>query len=623
MTAHILRLLPKGDGPMRAIPAGARATGISLLRDGLVAPHAMVQALAHNARGDGALGPLLLAHGMISEQVLYPALAGHSGLALIDPVTHPPDTRLIDRIGARVCLRHGLLPWRDAGGATVVIASQPEAFLRHRDLLETTFGPVIAALAPAPQIATALLALRGAALRDAAETRVPAAESCRISPKGGVPRWALALLAGAALLLVLAPAAVPLVLLGWAALTLALATGLKLAAALVMLRPAPPGPPPPLIARLPVVSVMVALYHEADIAPRLLARLGRLDYPPDRLDILLVVEECDHVTRAALQCASLPPMMRVVVVPDGPLKTKPRALNFGLDHCRGSIIGVYDAEDAPDPDQIRRVVARFHQRGAEVACLQGILDFYNPCSNWLSRCFTIEYATWFRILLPGMQRLGLALPLGGTTLFFRRKALEELGGWDAHNVTEDADLGMRLARHGYRTELIDTVTLEEANGRALPWIRQRSRWLKGYMLTWAVHMRDPVLLWRQLGPRKFAGFQVLFLGTLSQFLLAPLLWSFWLVPLGLPHPLADALPGWAALGLLVLFALTEAVNITLGIRGLRLTRHGMSAMWVPTLALYFPLGALASYKAVWELVRKPFYWDKTSHGVFIGPGGGE
>jgi len=306
----------------------------------------------------------------------------------------------------------------------------------------------------------------------------------------------------------------------------------------------------------------------------------------------------------------------VVVVPQGRIKTKPRALNHALDQCRGSIIGVYDAEDAPAADQIRKVVARFYQRGPEVACLQGILDYYNPSTNWLSRCFTIEYATWFRLVLPGIARLGFAIPLGGTTLFFRRAALEALGAWDAHNVTEDADLGIRLARHGYRTELIDTVTLEEANCRPLPWVKQRSRWLKGYMITWAVHMRDPVLLWRQLGWRQFAGFQMLFLCTLTQTLLIPFLMSFWAVPLGLPHPLAAALPSSGLLAMMLIFVMTEVLSISLGVIALRRTDHKLSPLWAATLHFYFPLGALASYKAVWEVVTRPFYWDKTSHGVF-------
>ncbi len=347
-----------------------------------------------------------------------------------------------------------------------------------------------------------------------------------------------------------------------------------------------------------------------------MASAGRLDYPRDRLDLLLAVEENDAATRLALDRSDLPPWMRVIVVPQGMVKTKPRALNHALDYARGAIVGVYDAEDAPDPDQIRKVVDHFHHSGPEVACLQGVLDYYNPRTNWLARCFTIEYASWFRLILPGIARLGLVVPLGGTTLFFRRSVLETLGGWDAHNVTEDADLGIRLARHGYRTELIDSVTEEEANCRALPWIKQRSRWIKGYMMTWAVHMRSPRLLWRQLGPRAFLGFQVMFLGTIAQFLLAPLLWSFLVIPFGFHHPLYALLPGWAIIALGLTFALTEFVNLVLGILGTRRTRHGLSALWVPTMKLYFPLASLAAYKAAVELVTKPFYWDKTTHGLF-------
>jgi cellulose synthase/poly-beta-1,6-N-acetylglucosamine synthase-like glycosyltransferase len=245
-----------------------------------------------------------------------------------------------------------------------------------------------------------------------------------------------------------------------------------------------------------------------------------------------------------------------------------------------------------------------------------VLDYYNPRTNWLSRCFTIEYAGWFRLILPGIARLGLVVPLGGTTLFFRRDILDRLGGWDAHNVTEDADLGLRLARHGYRTELIDTVTGEEANCRALPWIKQRSRWIKGYMMTWAVHMRSPALLWRQLGPRGFVGVQILFFGSFAQTLLAPLLWSFMLVPFGLDHPLLAVLPPAAVWAMIAIFLLSEAVNLAVGIIGLRRTRHRLSAWWVPTMKLYFPLATVAAYKALVELVTRPFYWDKTSHGLF-------
>ena len=605
-------------GPAKTLAPKPTSDGLAtrLLRDGVVSSADMVAALASHAGRQGKLTDILLARGMVPEHTLYDALAKYWRLRLVDPTRLLPDPRLIDRYGAQHCMADGVLPFGDAGGATLILASDPDDFARQTAKLTATFGPVLMALASPRQISLALLQLRGASLARRAENRVPDAESCRHWRLGAIgPRMTLALAALGAWLWY-APGSVMLLVCLWAIFTLALSTALKFAACIAALRPAPPEPTAPIIARLPVVSVIVALYREGDIAGRLVKRLEKLDYPRDLLDIVLAVEADDTVTHHALASADLPMWMRVVTVPDGQLRTKPRALNVALDHCRGSIVGVYDAEDAPDPDQIRKVVTRFHMRGPDVACLQGVLDFYNPHTNWLSRCFTIEYATWFRLMLPGLQRLGVAIPLGGTTLFFRRAVLEKLGGWDAHNVTEDADLGIRLARHGYRTELIETTTGEEANCRPLPWIKQRSRWIKGYMVTYAVHMRDPAQLWRQLGAIKFLGFQIMFLGTISQVLLVPVLWSLWAIPLGLAHPVGDFLPVVATKAIAALFVGAEVITITCGMLALRRTTHKISLLWVPTLQIYYPLAALASYKALLEVITKPFYWDKTSHGIF-------
>ena len=623
MTAQLLRPFKDLSQPLLLVApvaaprkAAPDTLAVCLLKAGAVSADNMVAALALQSRRHGKLTDILLQRGLVSEDALYRTLADIWAVRLVDPSRTLPDPRLIDRYGAQNCMAQGLLPFAHAGAATVILAADPDDFARYRKALTTTFGPVMMALAPPRQIKAALLDLRGTLLATRAENRVPDAESCRHWRLGKIgPRMTLAF-AAFGTLCVTSPRAVVMALSLWAILTLVFSTGLKLAATIAALRPALPEPPAPIIARLPVVSVIVALYREGDIAGRLVKRLEKLDYPRDLLDVVLAVEADDTVTFQALARADLPNWMRVITVPDGQVRTKPRALNVALDHCRGSIVGVYDAEDAPDADQIRKVVTRFHMRGPDVACLQGILDFYNPHTNWLSRCFTIEYATWFRLMLPGLQRLGMAIPLGGTTLFFRRAVLEQLGGWDAHNVTEDADLGIRLARHGFRTELIETTTGEEANCRPLAWVKQRSRWLKGYMVTYAVHMRDPALLWRQLGPRKFAGFQILFLCTLSQAVLVPVLWSFWALPMGLPHPVGDLLPSSFVYGIFWLFLATEAVTIGMGMFALRRTNHRLSLLWVPTLHVYFPLAALASYKALWELVRKPFYWDKTSHGIF-------
>ena len=594
------------------------AMSAMLLREGVVSAQDMVRALTLQSRQRGRLIDILLSRDLADETALYAALGRFWSVSVASLIATPADPRLIDQLGAVRCLRDGVLPWRSAGGATVIVTANPESFRRHRDGLTAIFGPLVMAVAPARQIEEAVLRTHGQTLALGAETRVGADESCRSFDWASLRAHLLvgaSTMTGAA---VLWPAIVLSALTVVALLTMMSFTALKIAAGFAARRPAPPQLRQPHIARLPIVSAIIALYRESEIIPRLVMRLDRLDYPRELLDVLLVVEVDDDTTRSALAAADLQKWMRVVVVPNGTVKTKPRALNFALDLCRGSIIGVYDAEDAPAADQIRKVVDRFHQRGPNVACLQGILDFYNPHTNWLSRCFTIEYASWFRIFLPGIERLGLAVPLGGTTLFFRRAALEALGGWDAHNVTEDADLGIRIARHGYRTELIDTVTEEEANCRALPWVKQRSRWIKGFMMTWATHMRSPSLLWRQLGTWRFVGFQVLMLGSIGHALLAPLLWSLWLVPFGLPHPVADALPDPVFNTMAVSFLCTEIVALCFGVIGLSKTKHKLSPLWVPTLYVYHPLATLAAYKALWELLTRPFYWDKTSHGHFDG-----
>ena len=594
--------------------------GQILVADGDLSAHDQLGILAVQNRVDARYGDILLARGLIGRDVLYDAIARQYRVPVARFDRCAPDIRLIDAYGVQDCLSHGLLPWRRAGGMVVVATARPEQFEDRKPALEAKFGPVQMAITGELELHRAVLSHHPRTLAAAAETRVAASESCREWPDNIMPGMAMAF--GVALMigLIAAPGAVFAVLLGWAMLTLVLNTALKLAIAINHICAGRTDQVDtdnaPIVARLPSVSILVPLYKERAIAERLVKRLAKLDYPRELLDICLVVESNDTVTCDTLDRIDLPAHMRQIVVPHSDLKTKPRALNYALDFCRGSIVGVYDAEDAPAPDQIMRVVQRFHERGPRVACLQGVLDFYNARTNWLSRCFTVEYAMWFRVVLPGLARLGFAIPLGGTTLFFRRKVLDELGGWDAHNVTEDADLGIRLARHGYVTELIDTVTEEEANCRFWPWIKQRSRWLKGYAITWAVHMRSPRLLWQQLGPWRFFGVQLLFLGTISQFLLAPMLWTFWVLPFGLPHPVNALLPTGAFRAIVIAFAASILVDILIGMLAVRGPKHRFLMSWVPTLYCYFPMAALASYKGVFELITRPFYWDKTAHGVF-------
>ncbi|MDM7459188.1 MAG: glycosyltransferase [Paracoccus sp. (in: a-proteobacteria)] len=619
---HQLTLAPRNDIPLGQI----------LVEDGAIDPGNLLKATVMRRHEQARLGQILLGNGWVTPDALARALSRQWRTTALDPAKAPADPRLIDAAGAGFCLTHGILPWRRIGGVTWIATARPDEFAALTTRLPARFGIIRMLLCTEEQVQEAILNSRRTRLVREAESRVPARESCRTQDQGRMARMAFGALALLAAGLWLAPVLMASVLVAWAVLTLLTQTALKLAAALAArggqtrdatLRAAVARgeiAAPRLDAPLPVISVMVPLFEESDVAGKLVARLSRLQYPRELTDILLVIEESDAVTSQALQGVRLPHWIRVVRVPDGPIKTKPRALNYALNFCRGRIVGIWDAEDRPDPDQLHKVARRFHAAPADVACLQGALDFYNPRTNWLARCFTIEYATWFRVLLPGVTRLGLVVPLGGTTLFFRREILEQVGAWDAWNVTEDADLGVRLARRGYRTEILDTTTDEEANCRALPWVKQRSRWLKGYAMTWGVHMRNPAALYRDLGAWRFWGFQIQFLGALSQYLLAPVLWSFWLLPLGLPHPLHAPLEeiwgGWAIPAMFALFIGSEALSILIGLYAVRRAKHRHLIPWVPGMHLYFPLGCLAGWKALYEIVTRPFYWDKTAHGLF-------
>ncbi len=539
-----------------------------------------------------------------------------------DSTTGLPDARGLDRIGLETALRNHILPLTPAGSVVPVAAVNRADFDRLEPHLRARLGAVTFRYATKDAIEYALLDMRQAHLARRAELRTPAEDSCRAwSPATMAFRLAVVVLLLTAISLI-APYALIWGVVGWAALTLISVTTLRTLAALTQLRhnrrtsrewrstrdvamqPA----------RLPKMSLLVPLYKERDIAARLIERLTRLDYPRDKLEVALILEWGDSTTEMALRAAELPDWMRIVRVPQGHLRTKPRAMNYALDFLSGEIVGIYDAEDAPARDQLKRIVAAFERAPHEVACIQGVLDFYNARTNALTRCFTIDYAVWFRLILPGLERLGLVLPLGGTTVFFRRTALEALGRWDAHNVTEDADLGLRLARRGYRCAFLPTVTEEEATATIPAWLRQRSRWIKGYAMTWAVHMRDPLQLLGELGPLRFLGVQILFLGTLSQFLLAPLLWSFWLIVFGLPHPIADALPWAVIVALGILFFLSEVATLLTAATAVARPKHRWLIKWVPLMHLYYPLAAIASWKGFSELLIRPFYWDKTSHG---------
>ena len=598
--------------------------GRYLVNAGIISNKDLLHALRLQRHVDAPLGEILVSEGLAQKDDILVALSEQHHAQIVDLDRDPPQDRLAGRLPVSLCLRYRAVAWLDMAGTLLIATSRPHQFNELRTALGDRVQTILPVIADEDQIKTQISRIYGAELAQRAATRVPAALSCRGWAVSGSRRTArafgVALLAATAFLLTPLWSFTALVL--WAYVTLLMTMGLKAAALWTQITTKTPeatGPDhaqPSLPYQLPRVSILVPLLEEQEIAGALITRLSRLTYPKSQLDVVLVLEEEDWITHQTLARTRLPPWISVIEVPQAnQLTTKPRALNYALDFCRGSIIGVWDAEDAPEPDQIEQVVSRFNSAPQQVACLQGILDYYNSRANWLARCFTIEYAAWWRVMLPGVARLGLVLPLGGTTLFFRREVLEELSGWDAHNVTEDADLGVRLARRGYVTELIPTVTYEEANCRLWPWIRQRSRWLKGFLVTWAVHMRNPGQLKADLGWVRFFGVQTMLLATVSQFICAPILWSFWLALTPLEHPVVSTLGGPALWTMAATFILAATLNLALALVAVSGKQHRHLMWWVFTTPFYFPLGAVAAYKALYEYVVSPFFWDKTEHGV--------
>lgn len=592
------------------------------------APRALAEAAAPfvlPAGTGGRTAPLpaalfdeMVGSGRLTEDQALEILARRIGVPRVSLALWPPDPALSDLLPAALCLRHAMVPWLREEDGIVLATARPEVAADPDLYMPAGLPPARVVLASLAEVQDHLAATHRAALTRRMSARPRAQDSFR----GYVPTRRLRVVLGLTALAgmsvaALAPGAAFLALLVLAAATLCLAFTFKTLAMIACLR-APGGAAPPevpAVTDLPVISILVPLFREKDIAGTLVRRLQRLDYPRGRLEVLLVLEESDALTAEVLNRTELPPWVRIVTVPEGQPRTKPRAMNYALDFCRGEIIGVYDAEDAPAPDQLLAVAARFASAPGRLACLQGALDYYNPRDGWIARCFTLEYNTWFRLYLRGMARLGLPVPLGGTTLFVRRAALEAVGAWDAHNVTEDADLGLRLARYGWRTEVIDSTTGEEAISRAVPWIRQRSRWLKGYMVTYMVQMRRPRALWRRLGPLAFIGMQAHFVTALMQYVLGPLLGCFWLVALGLVRPFPDIVPDAAITLFGLLFALSAIGEATYCMIATRAPRHRHLWPWVPMLLLYYPMAWIAAYKALFELLVVPFYWDKTPHGL--------
>ncbi len=367
---------------------------------------------------------------------------------------------------------------------------------------------------------------------------------------------------------------------------------------------------------LPMYTVLVPMYKEPEVLPIIVQSLKNMDYPKEKLDIKIVLEEDDDITLKKAHELNLEEYMEIIIVPKSMPKTKPKACNYALFFARGEYLTIYDAEDIPEPDQLKKAIACFKISPPKTAVVQARLNFFNPNENWLTRMFTMEYSLWFDFYLPALERIGVPIPLGGTSNHFKTSILRTIGAWDPFNVTEDADLGIRFSQQGYIVQVVNSTTYEEANTHYGNWIRQRSRWMKGYMQTYLVHMRTPFALWAKIGSKAFFSFQFFIGGTFLTALVTPILYSVYFWWLLTKTSIFDPLFIQPILYLSVLNLLMgNAFFIYIQMIGLFKRKYYDLIPWALTTPVYWMILSLAAMKGLYQLFTNPFFWEKTQHGL--------
>jgi len=604
--------------------------------DGNLADRASLQRITGLAREWGVSAEqVLLATGLVEPESYYRALASHAGLDFSDLAKHAADWTHYRHVHRRAAILGDVAPL-GTGRNGIQIAHAPSgsharriARLSDEPMLSYRLRENILLTTPA-RIRRAYLQQFGEAIgRDAIgqlERQSPGS-----SAFGGLVAWqkialaALPAVGTICLLFALWPtlyfANFILASVFFCVTLLRAIAGFRaiIAPASAIERPRPNDD-----RELPVYTILVPLFREAEVLPDLVRALKRIDYPAAKLDIKLILEEEDSETRAVAAVLGLPASFDIVVVPALGPQTKPKALNYALRFARGAYAVIYDAEDRPEPDQLRRALEAFEAGPPDLACLQARLSVYNIWQNWLTRQFTIEYAGLFDVLLPTLEFLNVPIPLGGTSNHFKMEILRDVGAWDSHNVTEDADLGIRLARRGYRCKMLDSTTYEEACPQFRSWRSQRTRWFKGWMQTLAVHTRQPVKTWRQLGTRGMAALLIVVGGILLTALAYPLFVVLIVYAL-FQESLFGYLPEiWSEVFLLGnLWNLTAGLiaSVALGWFGIR-SRHlnGGGAYGLTRdlfgVPVYWLLISLAAYRAIWQVATNPYHWEKTTHGLY-------
>ncbi len=550
----------------------------------------------------------LLAEGLVTEEQYYHALARHLGCAYYNG-----QSGFAAHFDAGKSLRVAVAPLEGSiGEPRAVIAPRAQDVAR---LIESrTAGllhPESFAVASPRRFASLVRMRRGSDVLALALDRLPGSLSAKRG-MSGAQIVAVGLAATLAIALGVTNihalkdvASMTLWAIFSASITLRSAAAVAHAVAL---------PPSPLSDdELPNYTIIVPLFREAEVVEDLVRALDAIDYPKGKVEIKLVVERRDDETLFRILGMHLPVRYEVVVAPPGEPSTKPRALNIALATARGEYVVVYDAEDAPSSDQLRLAAAHFAaDRGLD--CVQARLTIRNSGNSWLSKLFAAEYAVLFDLINPGLCALELPIALGGTSNHFRVASLAAAGGWDEWNVAEDADLGIRLARFGYRVGSLNSDTSEEAPYEFLNWFRQRVRWHKGWMQTAIVHAREPIGFISSTGGLRALSATILILGSTLGVLFWP---AFALDTLIRAFEAGSEASAWREATDVFTYILALAGIWALAVPALvasKLRRLDLTAKDLGLAPIYYLLVSVAAWVAIGELAARPHYWAKTAHG---------
>lgn len=582
----------------------------------LLEPEQLKHALNLQKNCPMPLGQILIGEGFVRHRQLGEALAIQNKMPFADLIDNPPANDLMKPEHRHMYTRHGVVPWQRDGDNTIIAVTRINDDIKN--WIHRHYGSRVKLRITSPLdiLKSVTRRFQNEDSEDACfalARRHPHRSALRNTGTGIKPLLALF---GMLSFGIYAPAAT-IASISTALLLFYLATLMFKTVAFAIgttKSPYPATRPPVPDAMLPTYTIMVPLYQEQAALTGLLNSLRSLDYPKSKLDIKLLVEADDTPTINSLKALKPESYFDIIEVPPSEPRTKPKALNYGLKFARGSLVTIYDAEDQPDPMQLRKSASYFLSPHGETVCLQARLNYYNRERNMLTRLFSIEYAAWFDHMLRGLEKMKMPIPLGGTSNHIEISALEKLCAWDPFNVTEDADLGMRIYSHGGSCGLLDSTTMEEAPSTISVWLRQRTRWIKGYMQTYVVCMRSPLKRLKRCGWRDFIGLQLFIGGPVAVFILSPFLWlaaAMWSMGT-LPLPDEDWMQLMVQLG---------TANLIFGI-----VLHLLQALFVVKrnrwrgmlgsvlcFPLYWVMHTIAGYRAAWQIVARPYYWEKTPH----------